>query len=183
MTDSTKLAGAGSNTGFGTNWATPENIVADDSSYATVTNTVNGTLYAKELTSSSHGFSIPAGATIDGIVLSIKRKANYAVSANRVYDNTVSLTKNGTTNIAGTPKTRNWPTTEAVATYGSSTDLWGTTWTPSEINASTFGGKIKANLYKSGTNSTIAYVNYISITVYYTYAGVQNSQFLMFFPN
>ncbi len=43
-------------------------------------------------------------------------------------------------------------------------DLWGTTWTPADINASNFGVALSVN----STNNRIAYVDYMQISVTYT---------------
>ena len=51
-----------------------------------------------------------------------------------------------------------------AAVYGSTSDLWGTTWTAADINNSDFGVALAAN----STNARIAYVDYMQITVTYT---------------
>src|SRR5262249_4101780 len=67
-----------------------------------------------------------------------------------------------------------------VATFGNSSDLWGTSWTDSDINASNFGV-----VYQVGrTSGTITVnVDYLRITVYYTASGggsgVQSRYFLV----
>ena len=59
--------------------------------------------------------------------------------------------------------------TEETFTYGSSSDLWGTTWTPADINNANFGVYFKAR--DSGLNFAVASVDFISVKVYYTPAG------------
>ncbi len=54
-----------------------------------------------------------------------------------------------------------------TATYGSASDLWGTTWTPAEINNTNFGVSLSV-LNQSGFSSRTASVDYIQITVTYT---------------
>ena len=77
----------------------------------------------------------------------------------------INLTKDGTT-VVGTSKA---PVVGAGGwgSYGNSTDLWGTTWTLAEINASTFGALLKAGDALLSTPSTDA----MRITVYYTVPG------------
>lgn len=58
----------------------------------------------------------------------------------------------------------NWPQSDAYATYGSNTDLWGETWTVAQINSSGFGVVLSAIGVGSGT----AFVDHIRITVYYS---------------
>ncbi len=181
MASSTRFTGLGSSY-LGT-WTNPTNIYAIDSTYATAANSVNGTSYFG-LQATTFGFSIPSGATIDGIELTITRHASKATTYNRVYDANVYVMKDTSNIYSKTANATNWPTTDADRVYGGSTDLWGTTWTPTQINASTFGARLRAAVYKTtgGDATTTAYVDAIKITVYYTYAGVQNSQFLVFFP-
>lgn len=54
--------------------------------------------------------------------------------------------------------------------YGASTDLWSSTWTPAEINASTFGALIVSA--RQGVGS-VASVDAVRITVYYTLPDVR----------
>ncbi len=109
--------------------------------------------------------AIPSGATIDGIELSIERSES-RTSANAV-DNSVRLRK--TSGYVGDDKAAagEWPLSDAVKTYGSSSDLWGTTWTRDEV----------VNQLKVGLSTTItdseggpayAYVDHVQVTVYYT---------------
>lgn len=60
-----------------------------------------------------------------------------------LLDNEVLIVKAGT--ISGTNKGTNSPitTTEAYSSYGGSSDLWGLSWTYSDINDSTFGVAFK----------------------------------------
>jgi hypothetical protein len=57
-------------------------------------------------------------------------------------------------------------TTDATVTYGSSTDLWGTTWTPAEVNSSNFGLRLKVQ--NANASSRTASVDYMELTVYYS---------------
>ncbi len=80
----------------------------------------------------------------------------------REQDYSVKLIKGGA--IGGTDQagTASWPTSDAYASYGSPTDLWGRTWTTADINASTFGAAIAARVQ----NGTV-HVDHMRITVYY----------------
>ena len=160
-------AGTGANiTGVGNySWSNPERILADDNSVASVD--VRSGRTTNYLRGTNFGFSIPAGATINGIVVSIGRYSEGG-TGDRITDYIVRLVKGGT--ITGNNKANagvNWPTNEAVATYGSSTDLWNETWLPSDINASNFGVVLSVGNTNSW-NYRMAYVDYIRITVTYT---------------
>jgi hypothetical protein len=60
-----------------------------------------------------------------------------------------------------------WDTSDEIFTYGGSSDLWGTTWTAEEINASNFGLRLKADNDHTSSSRT-AYVDEIQIRIYYT---------------
>src|SRR5262249_34950216 len=90
-------------------------------------------------------FSVPQNATILGIQASITRYWNptLATSGTDRYIRIVNLGGTGVENKAtATP----WPTSAAAAVYGSSSDLWSETWTPTIINAQNFGIAIAATI-------------------------------------
>lgn len=141
-------------------WTNPGNITSSDNAYATVN--TPGAL-SNYLVGSCYGFTIPAGATVTGVVVDIERKSPFAV----VKDNILKLIKGGV--ISGTDKADTstvWPGGDTYKTYGSSTDLWGLTLTPDDINASNFGVALSANNF-SGDTGADGYVDHIRITVYY----------------
>ena len=145
-------------------WATVDNAKVNDSSYSTNGSGAPATHYIK---ATAFGFSIPSGATINGIEVGITRKADNNSKFNYASDNIVKLVKGGS--VVGTSKASagtKWPTSDGTVTYGATSDLWGTTWTDSEINASNFGVVLSAN-----TVSATASVNYISATITYTEGG------------
>lgn len=150
--------------GNGVTWTDVTNVTAADGSFATAT--CPDLLHASDwINCQNFGFTLPIGATIDGIEVAVKRKANNIGA----QDYIVQLLKNGT--ATGTQKLGNSmldTLTEKV--YGSSSDLWGTTWTASDINNSGFGVQYSANAMNN-YSSTI-YVDSISITIYITYVSV-----------
>lgn len=76
-------------------------------------------------------------------------------------DNSVRLIKNGTitgNNLAYTVSP--WNTADTYTSYGSSSNLWGTTWTVADINASNFGAVLSASV-----NNGTAQVDHMRITV------------------
>ncbi len=141
-------------------WTNASNAYLNDNTYATVTNSSTGN--TQYLYLNGFGFSVPAGATIDGIVVNLKKHATGTVTDSRVtlVANTSSIGSNKTL-------TGSWPTSDAVFTYGSSTDMWGsntTGLTPTVVNNSNFGIRIRANI---GSSNAIGYVDYAAMTVYY----------------
>ncbi|WP_295338586.1 T9SS type A sorting domain-containing protein [Flavobacterium sp.] len=153
----------GSNvTGIGTvGWTATNNIVSANTINATVTFTASGN--SNYLMGSNYGFNIPNGVQVTGIVVEIHRRTSSVAAGRTAKDNVVSLVKNGT--ILGVNKAvpTNYTTTLTTATYGSATDLWGTTWTAADVNASNFGAVIAV----TATNNPTVHVDYIRITVHY----------------
>jgi hypothetical protein len=81
-------------------------------------------------------------------------------------DNSVRMVKGGA--VVGNDKalTTAWSNTETIVTYGTDSDLWGTTWTPSEINDPDFG--VAISVKGSGTQGTeTAYIDNAMVTIYY----------------
>lgn len=101
---------------------------------------------------------IPAYATIQGISVTFLRYGTNAAT------DTIQLYKAGV--AAGSVKvgTDTWPLSEDSVTYGGATDLWGTTWTPSDVNATNFGVGIAAYNTHSGGS---AFIDNITVTIYW----------------
>ncbi len=85
-----------------------------------------------------------------------------------IRDNVVSLVKNNV--VVGNNKAAtgtDWPTSDATATYGTgTTDLWGTTWTTTDINNANFG--VVLSVTGTTSNDETARVDNITITVTYS---------------
>lgn len=84
-------------------------------------------------------WSDPGNATASDDVHS---RAAFVAASTRVQENSIKIVKGGS--ITGTDKSTNvnMPlsiTADTYVVYGSASDLWGTTWTYSDINASNFG--------------------------------------------
>jgi hypothetical protein len=142
----------------GATWFPTGNALLSDDLYASVSPGGSPTQF---LVTTSYGFSIPSAATIVGIEVAIERHAS---NTNAISDTTVQLVKGGNT-LVGTNHALagKWPTTDTVATYGSSSDLWGTTWTPTDINSAGFG----VGLSVDDTAMTAA-VDVMTIQVFYS---------------
>ena len=122
--------------------------------------------YSYVLEGHNYGFAIPDGSTINGISVQIYWYTN---STFNVIDKLLQLTKDGLATVGDNKaKNRNLPRSAAISYFGGSDDLWGTTWTPAEINDSTFGVFFAAF---SQDNNISLYVKYTQIIVYYTEGG------------
>lgn len=151
-------------TGVGTTaWTNPSNAVSSDNVYATVGLDDEFSNYLK---ATNFGFNIPAGSTIDGVVVEVERKS---IASDQNKDTNVKLVKGGV--ISGNNKADTatyWSTTDTYKSYGASNDLWGVTLTPTDVNASDFG--VVFSVY-GFSNFRTGYVDHIRITIYYTSSG------------
>ncbi len=165
----TSLSNAGSSESAEA-WVNPTNVTADDGTEATITAATFDTPDISQLlVCSNFGFSIADGYTVDGITVEIERR-DQAIGA--ASDNRVQLAK-GTTfaSLVGTNNADtalDWPTAVAVKTYGGAADLWGTTWTPAEVSASSFC--VMLSVQADAANTDI-FVDYVRITLTYTIAA------------
>jgi len=156
------------------NWTNVTNVLSD--------NNVNATsgpytfiqtswyIHAKKF-----GFAIPSDATITGIEGRIRRYRSGGTSGN-IVDNVVRV---GVATIpfseyvltAGTNKANatNWGTTEVAVTYGGTTDLWGQTFTPSDINSENFTFALQViNPSFNFSGGRTAQVDYMELNIHYT---------------
>ena len=158
---------------YTTAWSNIGNVATTDGAYASVsTTTSTDTQY---LIAKGFNFTFPASATINGITVEIKRRQNSTgvQSHPDVSDNVVSLVKGGVLVGGNFASTTGWSSTAAYATYGGSSNLWGTTWTGPEVKAGSFGVALSAHVFGGSgfQNQVSAEVDHIRVTVTYTYAG------------
>lgn len=143
------------------------NVLASDNVYATAVHCACCDQNTQCLTISDFGFSIPVGAVINGIVLEVEKKRS-AGGSGTVEDKGLQIMKGGL--LTGPNKSQSgvdWPLTDTYVTYGASSDLWGTTWTASDINASNFGVSLASISYVCGATITTS-IDHVRMTVYYT---------------
>lgn len=153
-------------------WTTPANVTANDNTGTSAASLSSlGSPTSQLLQATSFGFSIPANATVNGISVSVKK----GFTGTNIWDNSIKIMKAGT--ATGTEKADTatiWSqvtscsvgTGWGTASYGGAADLWGTTWIPSDINASNFGVQVQAQNKNSSTST--ACVDVVSVTVTYT---------------
>lgn len=154
---------------LGSDWLNMINAVAPDGVYTKTTmqpyrNCFQASCYfSRSLMASNFGFTIPLSAVITGIKVEVLRKAS---SLNAVQDSVVQLLLSGSSLGTNRAAVGYWDTTAAsYFTYGDSTDLWGISWTPSGVNATTFGLFFKTK--NLGNSVVSAYIDHIRVTVYY----------------
>lgn len=173
--------GLGSNiTGIGTEaWQTPEEITSPGSPYATVS-LDRDLRYTNYLQATDYSLNVPSNATITGIEVAINRMSSG--SSPSIYDNVVSLVKAsvipGESVVVGNNYASlvQWTKNSfTLATYGGPTDLWGTTWTPAEVNDPGFGVVLAAYRQNMGNNLREAIVDSMQITVYFSFVTATTS--------
>jgi hypothetical protein len=184
-------AGPSSGTAAGS-WTSAANVGASDNAYATqaIAATSGGTTcsahalalgceptdptfgLSTQLSISAIGFAIPASATVLGIEATFEHKCSGSSSCSTSTGSggLIQLTKTAAT-PQGTNKgnTTSWGTSDSTETLGGPTDLWGSTWTVTEVNATGFGLAVK--VLNSNSSTRTASIDYMAITVYYTPSG------------
>jgi len=119
--------------GTGTSWTNPANVTANDDTPATFTVPASGN--SERHFSADFDFAIPGTATPVGIKARLRHKGEVA---DVIQDAEVYLSKNGSASVGDNHAEGNTiGDTYAYREYGGPTDLWGTTWSPSELNAVT----------------------------------------------
>jgi hypothetical protein len=158
-------------TGSDYSFSNPTNCLTLDNNRSTASSILSVLSGQTEyLQATNFGFSIPTAATICGIEVNIEKSAtNLLLNLTSVEDNSVRMIKSGTltgNNMAQLNVV--WSEdNDATSTYGDNYELWGTTWTPSEINSANFGVAISAEITGIVGLLPAARIDGISITVYY----------------
>lgn len=146
-------------------WSNPGRITADDGSSADAL--LGGNAISHYIQGVGFGFTIPAGATIQGIQVDVKCESQGGGGGQSI-DNAVFLLKAGAQAGANQATGSNLPTGAlAYVTYGGPSNLWGTTWTQSDINNANFGVIWQAK-NTNGVSSSDPLVDAIRITITYT---------------
>lgn len=150
---------------LGANWSNASGVQSTGGAVATASG--NTVFFTDILLTSGYGFSIPSTDIIEGIEVRVSRRRT---SGNSVTDNAVELTKDGGTSFttSGYAKPDNWQTSFTDAFYGGPSELWGTTWTPAEINNSDFGFGIVIQGSTNLLQSVGGAIDHIQITVYHS---------------
>lgn len=169
MASQIKSAGLGQSIAMGggtSPWSNPTNIYTSNNVYAS--NGLDGDEVSYWLRATDFGFTIPDGATIDGILVEIERRCNEEYGA----DYAMKIVKAGTEQGNDHASVTEWPASDTYKSYGSSSDKWGLSWTSDYINSHLFGASISAIYEEDPEFRATFYVDHIRITVYYTLAGI-----------
>ncbi len=153
-------------TGADDQWSDPGYAISSNDQHATATIGSSSDV-SYYLRATNFSFNIPLGSNITGIEVNIERHGDTGSSGSKIRDYRVRLVTNLTVESTDRAATSlDWPTSDTTKTYGNSTDLWGASWNASDINNTGFGVVLSVTRTSGGDNT--AYVDYISMTVYYT---------------
>lgn len=161
--------------GSGASWDDPKNVVKSDGQRASVWMYTSG--LSERLIATDFQFNIPASNAITGIKVEIER---YKTDATIVMDSEIRVVKSdgslGGANKADLPI--QWPTgvaREAYHVYGGDGDLWGESWSASDINDQHFGVAVRILMEVVDPSwQWFAYINHIRITVYHETRPVES---------
>jgi hypothetical protein len=146
---------------FGTAaWQNPSAISQADGNCAYIASP--GTI-SDYLMANAFEFTIPSNASINGIVVYFYRKGT---AEGCQSDYSVKIVQNWLISGTDHASTASWQTNWTLASYGNSSDLWGLSWTPSEINTDGFGVAISTQNNLSSGND--CYIDYVEVSVYYS---------------
>jgi hypothetical protein len=171
FTDTSAYAGTGANDNtVGTQaWSAPNGAQgAPNGSNSTNTSSTAGVV-SQRLKLTNFGFSIPVGATVDGVTVNVTI-SSFVAGAGSVQWDTIKLV-NASGTVGSTDKSPDTalPTPVTTVAFGGTADLWGgdatTDWNDSDAGVGltvTFVGV---------TSTTVAYCDAVQIAVTYTPAG------------
>jgi hypothetical protein len=155
------IAGTGAEAGGGDeSWSGESNITADDGSNATCSISARGDS-SNRLRATNFGFSIPIGATIDGI----EARVQVSVTSGSADIATIRLVQGGLQKGLNRASFEGITGSPVNYDYGGPSDLWGVSWSDSDVNLSTFGFDFQAEAVGTTIN---LFVDAMWIKVHYT---------------
>lgn len=155
--------------GSGGTWSNPTRIFLDDGLYASAAYLVDGfgsKTGLANLVATGFGYTLPPNAVIDGIQVEYK-----VVASQRWVESGSTLKMMKAGSVVGSNKAGLGSSANGIWTYGGPTDLWGTTWTPADINNATFGFNGNYDSVSSSPADYLMQIDYVRVTVYYHITG------------
>ena len=151
----------------GSAWNSPVNAVGA-ANYSGNAHSVdfNGKSNSGLLLTMGYGFSLPDSSTITGIKVEV-----IVGGTGSGRFTTAMLVQNGMAAGVNKGTSLSWMN----QTLGSSSDLWGLTWTPPQINDVDFGFALSGI---ANSNATDLYYSGARITIYYTFSKLIYFQFM-----
>lgn len=143
-------------------WTNLNDAMLSDDKWASTATPLDAGKTTNQLKASAFGFSLPANAKVLGVVVSIERSASGSATA--LKDQDVRVLVKGLPLATNGAKTAAWPTTDAVAEYGSPSELWGASAiSKTDVEAADFGVLLTVTASAAATPR----VDAISMTVHF----------------
>ncbi len=146
-------------------WNVTSNITAEDAATVGANLTIGASTHWLKAT--GFGFSIPSGATINGITVEWKVSIVNATSRH-AQDIAARIVKAGTIGTTDRANATTYTTTLTWLSHGGASDLWGDSWSDTDINGSTFGAALSVIATQGSPSPAI---DACRITIDYTAAG------------
>lgn len=145
-------------------WASVNQAQNSENKYAEVS--LDPAAMSQFLTATEFGFDIPDDATVTGVELLLERKRTALSGSGTINDHTIRLLKDGA--LSGTNKAADldWPSAELTLSYGGESDAWGLTFSPADIDKSTFGVAVRVKNVATKAEM-MAQVDSILLRVYF----------------
>jgi len=144
----------------GAEWTSPADALTEDGKVASAV--LDAATESQELRITDFAFGVPAGATIKGVEVSLRRQAQ-----GTVYDGAVTLVGlDGQTPLVKYYEPA-WPkSASGVHEYGGVGEMWNSTITAADVNKSTFGVSIWVKKDPAAGPAT-ATIDALRLAVYY----------------
>lgn len=136
---------------------------------------------SNRLTCTNPDVSFPTDALITGIQIRIERKASNDGIGDYMLDRQVTLTPASSDNKAKTSD--KWPTSDAYATYGSTSTKWGLSAAEragTAIDDSDWGVKIRVDGTLTAFGTGRAYIDHVQVKFTYTFPDLRYSSAVRF---
>ena len=176
----TTVIGTVSSTAGSVNWTNLAQIYVSNNVYATTNSSISNSAVTGNIVCLGNGFSAPDGSTINGVALVVEAKQQASGNSGfsiRPVSGDIRLRYAGAdlgtiSSTADGMSTQTWTGgVDQTKTFGSATNSWGATLTPSIVNDPSFGARVR--FFNGSTVQTIS-VDKIHLILYYTDAAGNN---------
>ncbi len=144
-------------------WLATANALSSNNVHTTVS--VDGN-FSQALACGIYGFTIPAGATILGIVVNVERHSSS--TGNGGSSDYALFLSNGTVLGSNLATATIYTTTDVIEAHGGATNTWGNTWTVAQINSGSFGAQLRVTKLASAGPAHTVSVDHMQIVVHYS---------------
>lgn len=145
-------------------WDNLPTISASDGIYAESGGISTSSPSSASIVAADMRFTVPSDALIQGVVVTMIRRAR---SGGDLVDSTMRLRWGGGSKGDDRMDPSAWSTSKKTITYGSETDVWGTSLTPAIVNGADFGVVFAAKWIVGNAGNDQAYIDSIQMTVHY----------------